>query len=158
MNGDVLAADALVSALRELESAAKELLALSYEKRRAITRSDTESLVEISSRETRLITAVNSAERRRLAVMPGAASLDDVVMGAAGETRAELSRLKRELTTSMRLLLDMNERSKTLLEKRLKYTGDCIDALMSPELPNDVYTADGSLRSPLDRGFYIGEA
>jgi flagellar biosynthesis/type III secretory pathway chaperone len=157
MSGEGSVADALVSALRELESAVRELLTLSYDKRRAITQNNTEGLSDISARETRLIAAVNAAERRRLAAMPDADSFDNLVSKASGETRAELSRLKRELTTSMRLLLDMNERSRLLLEKRLKYTSDCIDALTLPELPGEIYTADGSLRGSRDRGFFIGD-
>jgi flagellar biosynthesis/type III secretory pathway chaperone len=157
MSGEVRGADALVSALRELETAVRELLTLAYDKRRAITLNNTERLTEISSRETRLITALNAAERRRIAVMPDAATLDDVVSGAAGETRAELSRLKRELTTSMRLLLDMNERSRLLLEKRLKHTTDCIDALTLPELPGEIYAADGKLRGARDIGYFTSD-
>lgn len=159
--------DALISALNELLSAVKELLTLSYEKRRAITRGDTERLSEISERETRLITSVNAAERRREAAMPeaaralgltGEATLNDAADAAAGETRAELKRLKQELTTSMRLLLEMNERSRIMLEDRLRHTADCIDALTLPELPFDIYTGDGRLFDKSGRGYYIGDA
>ncbi|MDR2420601.1 MAG: flagellar protein FlgN [Oscillospiraceae bacterium] len=152
-------AGALISALRALEAAVKELLALSYDKRRAIISGDTDRLTEISSAETRQITAVNAAERRRVAAMPDGATLDGAISEASAEDRAELARLKRGLAGEMRLLLDMNERSRRLLEERLNHTAECIDALTLPEEPEgDIYTADGRLRGGRDRGYYIGDA
>ncbi|MDR0446464.1 MAG: flagellar protein FlgN [Oscillospiraceae bacterium] len=159
------AANALVSALEELLSAVRELLTLSYDKRRAITRGDTDRLGEITAVETRLVTALNAAERRRYAAAAEVNAEVDAQAASPGDSSAEdgsepeLARLKQELTVSMRLLLDMNERSRLLLEQRLNYTSDCIDALTLPEIqPGDIYTGDGRLYDNLQRGYYIGDA
>jgi flagellar biosynthesis/type III secretory pathway chaperone len=159
----------LIENLRELRRVIGELLTLSYEKRRVIVNADTDRLAEISSLETRLLSQLNAAERKRYAAAPaamrelagdnGGSTLGDLINAADGGERTTLSELKTELSSSMKLLLEMNERNTEQLRRQLEHNSDVIDVLTPPQDPlNNFYGGDGQLTDGRQRGFYSGEA
>ncbi|MDR0906214.1 MAG: flagellar protein FlgN [Oscillospiraceae bacterium] len=158
----------LTENLRELRRVIGELLTLSYEKRRVISHGDTDRLAEISSLETRLLSQLNAAERKRYAVAPAAmreisdgdgSTLGDLINASDGDARKTLSELKTELTSTMKLLMEMNERNTELLRKQIDHNADVIDVLTPPQDPlNNFYGGNGQLTDERQRGFYSGEA
>ena len=144
----------VISLLEEQRTLHTRLYELSLEKRRVIAKDQTERLGEIVQEEMRLLSRMNSLEKKREKVLAEwaknlACAPEDVtltkILGKAGRTeREQISSLRTELSSLMVTLRTLNDENKKLLESKLEYTDTMLGLYVGAEDPlNNIYGAGG---------------
>jgi flagellar biosynthesis/type III secretory pathway chaperone len=140
--------------VESVKTAQEELLNLSYEARRVILSGDTVRLSEIVNGEMRALSRINTAEKKRAALMGRVAALlglpeDGITVGAIiayaePDERDAFESLQKELSGLFAAQREMNAVNQNLLEAQLEYTDAMMNVITPPEdALNNFYGGDG---------------
>ena len=140
--------------LREQRNTQQELLDLSYEKKQTIISNNTQRLNEIVQQEMKLLSTINSVEKRRAKALPklsknmnvpeNSITLNTIIEHTAGEIRKRFILLKKEMNALLKTQVEINDLNQELLKTHIDYTNTMLDLIVGAEDPlNNLYGGDG---------------
>ena len=156
------ALDNMITLLSEQKKIQKELLSLSYEKRRAVLNNQTDLINGIVQKESMFLTATQALEKKREQVlsvlskhfgMPeNEITVTVIIKKTSGELQREFIAAQKELSAVLKTQTELNHLNQDLLKTQLDYTNMMLNLLVGPEDPlNNLYDDNGKMSEQTPR-------
>ncbi|NLO47750.1 MAG: flagellar protein FlgN [Clostridiales bacterium] len=156
------ALDNMITLLSEQNRIQKELLGLSYEKRRAVLNNQTDLINRVVQKEFMFLTAAQALEKKReqaLSVLSKHFGIPEseitvtvIIERTSGELQRKFTAVQKELSAVIKTQAELNRLNQDLLKTQLEYTDMMLNLLVGPEDPlNNFYDDNGKMSEQTPR-------
>ena len=144
----------LCGLLNEHKSVLDDMLMLSQEEQRIIISGEAELLEDIVRREFKKLSQLNAIEKKRMELREKISAelglsvqelnVSSIVERAEPDEREIIIKLQTELTSLLKLQIDINTENRELIEAHFEYTDTLMDLVAGSDDPlNNFYGGDG---------------